>query len=1110
MTEPGELPFEAINGVAPTAAPAVSDDELPFEAINGGAPAPPDADMRSLVASPAIGFNRGVADVLGFPVDATNWTMSKLGLPTSSTPFGGSESIKKGMGLIGANPDTAQHTPRSQLEKILQSSGEGAAAMVAPEAIIGGMAASGLKMAPRVAEAADTLFGSGQTPAKNAIIGASAAGTGEAAAQHFPDSPGWAMTARMAGNLVGGGAGMAATEAPAVVGAVKNFVAPMREAGQKQLAGQTLSDALTNRAGTMEALDNAPREIVPGSTPTTFQLTGDMGLGSLERQQATQNPAAFNDLRAAQNQARVDALGGIQQAGSPEDVSAHLRSRLDELDQQAGAIQSTAAQRAQTASGALGGNQSPGFYGDAIHGEVAPQLQAATNAAAGQVSALGGVGTSEGFGEALRTPYQQATEALRQQRNSLYKAIDPDNSLNIVASPLRDASDDLYASTSKMATPPSGEEAGIRSTINQMPDVVPFNDLRALDSRITAAMSAERRAAGETPVWGRLTQLKSAVSDAIDNGVANQVAYERDAVARGDIQPTDTLEARLAAERDNFLNQRAAVGDSGAGNGAGASGGSPGAAGSNGAIGQAGRRSGADAGAPGLPPEELSPNFDPAAADRLTAAKQANVALQANKKGPLGPIIRTDGFGQPKMLASAVPENVFARGPGGFEKAMEYRRAVNDDPAAINAMQNYAAASLRKAAERPADGTLDSARFLTWRAAHADAMRAFPELARRFNTAANASASLQRFAPFRADMAPSQIPEMFFHSGPSGGEGVANLRRLVGNAKADSILSDYAAAKLKAAATNPADGTLDPGKVAAFQKAHAEALKALPGLSDKFSTAAKAQQTVDAVAKARKQGLDVYQAGAIGKVMNAAPEDVTKHIGSIFGSKDSAAQMDRLAREAASDKTGAAMAGLRKGVADFINSRFISNTEAGTSGANLVKSDAFQTFMNQSRPALAKVFKPDEIASMDAIAADLHRANRSVTAIRLPGQSNTAQDLTVVSKGTRGEQKPLLREIAEGAVAGHVAHGPVGAVAGASLALGKHVAGAMRAAGYSKIDDLVRDALLNPDLAKALLMKATTRADRGSDIALTQQLRRLSAFTAAQQVAPPQFRGQNR
>lgn len=1089
-------------GLAQPTAPTTgtSPSILSDEDVGLGAAAPQASTMASVAAAPAIGFNQFLKSAVAAPGDLVGYGLSKL-TGDQSYRGAGTRAASAEMGAVGVDPSSAQHQPRSQLEKVLQAGGEGAGAMLLPEAGLAGIGAAGVKIAPRIAEAADALFGSTSSPTrvvKNAVIGQTAAETGEAAAQQIGDDhPYWQTAARMGGSLIGGGVGFAATEAPALAGAAKNFVAPMTKAGQEGLAGQTLSDAMTNRAGTMDALDNAPQQLVPGSNPTTFQLTGDMGLGSLERVAATKDPASFNNLRAEQNQARVNALGDIQSTGTPEDVSAHLRSRLDSLDQQAGDIQATAGERAQTATTGLGGNQSPGYYGEAIRNEVMPQVQGATEGAAGQVNALGGTGTPEGYGTALREPFQQSTNALRVARNGLYKAVDPDNSLNIVATPLRDASAELYAGQSKLAAPPTGEEAAIQSTIQSLPDVIPFNDLTALDSRITAAKAAEMRAAGETPVWGRLTQLKNAVSGAIDNGVANQVAYERDAVANGAMKPTDTIESRLQQKVNDFYAERAGVASSGEGSSANPSTGARSASGVSGAGNQTRGRLPGAARDQGVPPP--APNFDPAAAQRLTAAKQANIAYQSQKKGPLGSIIKTDGFGRPLMSASSVPDAVFAKGPGGFEKAMAYRRAVNDDPAAISAMQNYAAATLRKTALNE-DGTLNPAKFSSWLASHSDAMRAFPELAQRFASAARASEALNRFAPFRADMAPSQVPEMFFHAGPSGGEGVANLRRLVGDDRANSILQDYAAAKLKATATNPTDGTLDPGKIATFQKAHAEALKAFPQLNARFSTAAKAQQTVDAVAKARKAALDTYQAGAIGKVMNAAPEDVTKHIGAIFGSRDAGAQMGQLAREAASDKTGAAMAGLRKGIADFINSKFISNTEAGTSGANLVKSDAFQTFMNQSRPALAKVFKPDEIASMDAIAADLHRANRSITAVKLPGGSNTTQDTAALAKASHGKQEPLLREIVEGAVTGHVGLGPIGAVAGAGAAIGKHIAGAMRSAGYAKVDDLVKDALLNPALAKALLMKAPMRAGRGSDISLAQQLRRLSVFTAANQI----------
>jgi hypothetical protein len=52
----------------------------------------------------------------------------------------------------------------------------------------------------------------------------------------------------------------------------------------------------------------------------------------------------------------------------------------------------------------------------------------------------------------------------------------------------------------------------------------------------------------------------------------------------------------------------------------------------------------------------------------------------------------------------------------------------------------------------------------------------------------------------------------------------------------------------------------------------------------------------------------------------------------------------------------------------------------------------------------------------------------------------------------------------------------------------------MREAGLSKVDDLVKQAMLDPQLARALLMRAPERPNSGSAMKLAQQLRRLSVF----------------
>ena len=75
-----------------------------------------------------------------------------------------------------------------------------------------------------------------------------------------------------------------------------------------------LQKAATDPEAAIGALD-AAKEIVPGSKPTTFQASGDLGLGQIERvvQNTPEGQAAFQQRWAEQNNARVNALRNLQQ-----------------------------------------------------------------------------------------------------------------------------------------------------------------------------------------------------------------------------------------------------------------------------------------------------------------------------------------------------------------------------------------------------------------------------------------------------------------------------------------------------------------------------------------------------------------------------------------------------------------------------------------------------------------------------------------------------------------------------------------------------------------------------------------------------------------------------
>ena len=110
---------------------------------------------------------------------------------------------------------------------------------------------------------------------------------------------------------------------------------------------------------------------------------------------------------------------------------------------------------------------------------------------------------------------------------------------------------------------------------------------------------------------------------------------------------------------------------------------------------------------------------------------------------------------------------------------------------------------------------------------------------------------------------------------------------------------------------------------------------------------------------------------------------------------------------------------------------------------------------------------------MTAIAADLNRANRSLNAVRIPGQSNTAQDLIKQFKKSEGAtgHGSLLTQALLAAGAGFEAHGVTGALSGVGLVLGKHYILGARARGLEQVGDIVKEAMLNPEVARRLLAK---------------------------------------
>lgn len=921
------------------------------------------ATAGSVINNIAAGTNKFTSALLGAPVDITtfginkgigavNWVSRQLGGDDLASPivdpFGGSQSIRNAQGAIyGGSPD--QVVPHNAIERISQGAGFGLAASLIP-----GSAALALpaRASALVTEAV------GAPTVGNALLGTVAGGSGEAASEVVPDK--YKPLANLIGGLAGGGLVAGATAlGGAAVKAAGDYLAPLTEAGRQNIAGRTLLNAATDPQAVRASLADGADEIIPGSVPTTAQQTGDMGLLSLERSVRTNAPDQFQARAAEQNAARTGAMKGVETAGDPSAVTKLMRSQLDDIEAQTNATVTAARSNADNAGAAIGGNQ-----------------------------------PLEAYGSNLRDAAVTAETAARKQERGLWNAVDPDGSLALDVTPVRDAAQNTMADMTASAKPMSAAEQQIFGAASKYADVMPFKDLTDLRSNLSDAMREELRSNGRTQTYGRLSSLRGAVEDAINTAVERQAQQEASAVAQGTMAPDATMASRLQQQAQEWQNQRAA--EARAGQSAGenfesaAATGTGGMSSAFGASSSLGQRSGIPPGDQGVQ-TPITPNFDEAAAARLAAASAATKE-------------RASTFGA-QTPAGAVTRN--------FEGRDTYR------------------------------------------------------------------------------LSDSSVPARVFHPGPKGFEDVNQFRQAVGDENALPVLSDYAAMSLRRAAARP-DGSLDPAKIAMWQRQHSEAMRAFPELQTKFATAADAERMVMDATATRKATLDLFNRQTAAKLLNLqAPEDVTRTIGGMFGTQNSATQFRELAQTVKNSPE--ARAGIRRSIVDYMNNHFIGNTEAGTTGLGQIKSDQFQTFVRQNKAALQSFFTDSELDLMQALAADLQRANRSMTAVKIPGQSNTAQDTAALRRNDL--QSTVLQRIVTGgagAAAGTVAAGPIG---GALGALGATVVGAMRDAGLRKVDDLVTQAMLDPVLARALLRRVSANdAGESPFTTLSRRLRMISVI----------------
>ena len=343
----------------------------------------------------------------------------------------------------------------------------------------------------------------------------------------------------------------------------------------------------------------------------------------------------------------------------------------------------------------------------------------------------------------------------------------------------------------------------------------------------------------------------------------------------------------------------------------------------------------------------------------------------------------------------------------------------------------------------------------------------------------------------------SAVPGRMFVSGPRGYQTGQAYQAAAGSGAMDPLLDTAAESLRREAMTS--EGVIDPARFANWQTKYSDALRSLPpALQARFSNAASATQAYQDAAAARKTALDAFEKTTAGKFLGLSdPQDIGRTVGGLFGVRDSVAQMQSLARSVSANPV--AQEGLRKAVADHILSVATGAMEAGTSGINNLNAAKLYNFLaRNSQTIKAAGFSDSELQNMTAIAKDLQRSQRTLQATKLPGQSNTAQDVIAnIERAQSARPMSLLAKVAAATYLGGMHAGAWGATMGAASAAGEHLMMVLRGAGLAKANTLVRDAMLDPELARDLLkVSPFPRISGGDWETLSKALARNAVFGA--------------
>jgi hypothetical protein len=474
------------------------------------------------------------------------------------------------------------------------------------------------------------------------------------------------------------------------------------------------------------------------------------------------------------------------------------------------------------------------------------------------------------------------------------------------------------------------------------------------------------------------------------------------------------------------------------------------------------------------PGEDGAETLNPETAATHRAAMDAKLAHVQRMEGAPGRVLAPGKNGAEYSVAdSAAAGQFWHRGKGSAEDAQSLIRLLGSRDAALSAIGDYAAYDLKAFAER-SDGAFDAKKLAGWQAAHRDALDVFPELRQRFGILHQAQAEVDALnARRRAASVPledhtADTAEAARHWYPGTRGAVPAGSYLSGGADRAPNLERAATGSLEADAAS--SGPLDPVAHASWLSRHNSALSTLsPEYQASVATPESAARTIAAARQDRAKLVRAQQDRAAAHYLdtNGGRVDPQTAIGSLMKSDNPGASAAALMKFTSGDRE--ATLGVRRNAADWLMSKVVTGAE----DAHKVSATKLNTVLSDPKAmrALSAIFEPDQVQALHDVAADLQR--------------EATANLGRAGKGPAVEPRhsSMLGQLVAGEIGGELLGHAVGVASGlgkvglkiATLGTSAMVSRA-RAAGLANVDDVLTAAVLNPELARMLLLRPAAAA----------------------------------